>query len=100
MALFRKLIVTAVIVSVAAVGGFQWWAAQPITKDGEILPFAIAPGSHVGGAAQQMATAGVPINPFLFGILARTSGKAGKIKAGSYELKPGTSPKRLLAQLV
>jgi len=100
MALFKKLIVTAAIVSVAAVGGFQWWAGQPITTGGDVIPFAIAPGSHVGGAAQQMATAGVPVNPFLFGILARLTGKAGKIKAGSYELKPQTSPRRLLTQLV
>jgi UPF0755 protein len=100
MALFKKLIVTAVIVSVAAVGGFQWWTGQPITRGGDIVPFAIAPGSHSGSAAQQMASAGVPINPFLFGVLVRLTGKGGNIKAGSYELKPGTTPRRLLAQLV
>jgi UPF0755 protein len=54
----------------------------------------------VAGAAQQMATAGVPVNPFLFGVLARVTGKASQIKAGSYELKPDTSPRRLLTQLV
>jgi UPF0755 protein len=47
-----------------------------------------------------MATAGVPVNTFLFGVLARVTGKAGQIKAGSYELKPGTSPRRLITQLV
>lgn len=101
MALIRKLIVTGVIVSVAAVGGFQWWAGQPITAaDSPVIPFAIAQGSGVAGAAQQMASAGVPVNGFLFGVLARVTGKAGQIKAGSYELKPATSPRRLLTQLV
>jgi UPF0755 protein len=101
MALIRKLIVTGVIVSVAAVGGFQWWASQPITtSDSPVIPFAIAQGSGVAGAAQQMATSGVPVNGFLFGVLARVTGKAGQIKAGSYELKPETTPRRLLAQLV
>jgi UPF0755 protein len=100
MALIRKLIVTGVIVSVAAVGGFQWWAGQPVTTGGDAIPFAIAQGSGVAGAAQQMATAGVPVNPFLFGVLARVTGKAGQIKAGSYELKPDTTPRRLLSQLV
>jgi UPF0755 protein len=100
MALIRKLFVTGVIVSVAAVGGFQWWAGQPITSGGTNIPFAIAPGSGVAGATQQMATAGVPINGFLFGVLARVTGKAGQIKAGSYELKPGTTPRRLITQLV
>jgi UPF0755 protein len=100
MALIKKLIVTGAIVSVAAVAGFQWWAGQPLTSGGPVIPFAIAPGSGVSGAGQQMATAGVPVNPFLFGVLARVTGKAGQIKAGSYELKPETSPRRLLTQLV
>ena len=52
---------------------------------------------HLQGA---METAGVPVNPFLFGVLARITGKAGQIKAGSYELKPDTTPRRLLTQLV
>jgi len=100
MAFIKKLIVTGVIVSVAAVGGFKWWAEQPITPGGPNIPFAIAQGSGVAGAAQQMATAGVPVNGFLFGVLARLSGKAGQIKAGSYELKPQTTPRHLLTQLV
>lgn len=101
MALFRKLIVTGVIVAIAAGGGFQWWSKQPITPAGSPeIPFAIAQGSGVAGATQQMATAGVPVNPFLFGVLARVTGKAGRIKAGSYELKPETTPRRLLTQLV
>jgi len=101
MALIKKLIVTGAIVSVAAVAGFQWWAGQPLTaQDAAAVPFAIAPGSGVAGATQQMATAGVPVNPFLFGVLARVTGKAGQIKAGSYELKPGSNPRRLLTQLV
>jgi len=103
MAFLKKLIVSGVIVSVAAVAGFQWWAGRPLTSasaGAAIIPFAIAPGSGVGGATQQMATAGVPVNPFLFGVLARVTGKAGQIKAGSYELKPDTSPRRLLTQLV
>jgi UPF0755 protein len=101
MALFRKLIVTGVIVAIAAGGGFQWWSKQPITPAGAPeIPFAIAQGSGVAGATQQMATAGVPVNPFLFGVLARVTGKAGRIKAGSYELKPETTPRRLLTQLV
>ena len=101
MAFIKKLIVTGVIVAVGAGAGFQWWSRQPITPaNAAVIPFAIAQGSHVAGAAQQMATAGVPVNPFLFGVLARITGKAGKIKAGSYELKPDTSPRRLLTQLV
>jgi UPF0755 protein len=100
MALFKKLIVTGVIVSVAAVGGFSWWAKAPITTSEPVIPFAVAPGSAAGSVAQQVSKAGVPVNPFLFAILARMTGKSGRIKAGSYELKPNTSPRGLLSQLV
>jgi UPF0755 protein len=100
MALIRKLFVTGVIVSVAAVAGFAHWAGQPITSGGAVIEFAVAPGSGVGTAAQQIANAGVPVNPVLFGLLARLTGKASRIKAGSYELKPGTTPRALLTQLV
>lgn len=100
MAFIKKLLVTGVIVSVAAVSGFSWWAKSPLTTEGPVVEFTIDPGSGVGAAAQQMAKAGVPVNPQLFNILARVTGQAGKIKAGSYELKPDTSPRRLLTQLV
>lgn len=100
MALIKKLLVTGVIVSVAAVAGFSWWSKRPITTSEPVIGFTVAPGSGAGTAAQQIAGAGVPVNPWLFAMLARASGKSGKIKAGSYELKPGTSPRDLLTQLV
>ena len=100
MAFIKKLLVTGVIVSVAGVAGFSYWAKNPHDTGGKPVEFSIAPGSGVGAAAQQMAKAGVPVNPQLFNILARVTGEAGRIKAGSYELKPDTSPRRLLTQLV
>jgi UPF0755 protein len=42
----------------------------------------------------------VPLNPDLFALYARLSGEGGRIKAGSYEIKPGYTPQRLLLQLV
>jgi UPF0755 protein len=100
MALIKKLFVTVVIVSVAAAGGFSWWAKQPITTKEPGIDFTVAPGSGAGAAAQQIASAGVPVNPYMFAFLARATGKSGRIKAGSYELKPNTTPRALLTQLV
>jgi UPF0755 protein len=100
MAFIKKLLVTGVMASVAAAAGFSWWAKNPLDTQGKVIEFTINPGSGVGAAAQQMAKAGVPVNPQLFNILARVTGEAGRIKAGSYELKPDTSPRRLLTQLV
>jgi UPF0755 protein len=100
MAFIKKTIVAAVLVSVVAVGGFSWWSRQALTTGEPPIAFTITPGSGVGAAAQQMAAAGVPVNPTLFEILARVTGQSARIKAGSYELKPNTSPRRLLTQLV
>jgi UPF0755 protein len=99
MAFFKKLVVSSVIAAIGVGGTFVYWAQQPITTEGEAIPFTIAPGSGAHAAGQQIADAGVPIVPILFNMLARIEGKTSKIKAGSYELKPGTTPQRLITQL-
>jgi UPF0755 protein len=100
MALIKKLILASVVGAVAVAGAFSMWAKQPITSAGAPIAFTVTPGSGVGAATQQIVAAGVPVNPVLFGLLARLTQKAGRIKAGSYELKPNTSPRRLLGQIV
>jgi len=100
MAFIKKLLVTGVVVTLAAAGGFSWWTKHALTTGGEPIEFTINPGSGVASSAQQMVAAGVPINPTMFALLARLTGDAARIKAGSYELKPNTSPRRLLTQLV
>ncbi|MDN2671754.1 endolytic transglycosylase MltG [Janthinobacterium sp. SUN211] len=99
MAFFKKLVVSSVIAAIGVGGTFVYWAQQPITTDGDAIPFTISPGSGAHAAGQQIADAGVPIVPILFNMLARIEGKTSKIKAGSYELKPGTTPQRLITQL-
>ena len=99
MAFFKKLVVSSVIAAIGVGGTFVYWAQQPITTEGEAIPFTITPGSGAHAAGQQIADAGVPIVPILFNLLARIEGKTSKIKAGSYELKPGTTPQRLITQL-
>lgn len=93
------LILTAFVV--LFVSAIAWWARQPIIEANHPpIEFIIKPGSGIRGAAQQIAASGVPIQPLLFEILARATGKAARIKAGSYELDPGATPHRLMEQLV
>ncbi|MBB3219774.1 endolytic transglycosylase MltG [Pseudoduganella umbonata] len=100
MAFIAKTLALGVLVAAAAAGGFAWWSQQPIVGEGDSIPFTINKGSGAHAAGQQIAEAGVPIQPLLFNLLARFTGKSGKLKAGSYELKPGTTPQRLIDQLV
>ena len=99
--LFSYLVLTAVAAFAAAAAFLYWWAHEPITgADMQPIEFTILSGSGVRGTAQQIAEARVPINPTLLTLLARLTGKSSKLKAGSYELKPGTTPLRLIDQLV
>ena len=100
MGFIKKTIFTTAVVALAAVAGFSYWAKRPITSSGDPIDFTVAPGSSVVAASQQIAKAGVPVNPYLLSFLARITQQASKIKAGTYELKPGTSPRRLITQLV
>lgn len=100
MSFMKKIAVTAIIVTAAVVGGFSYWAKQPIAASATPISFTVLPGSGVNAAANQIAAAGVPVNPFMLSTLARLTQKAGKIKAGSYELKPGATPRSLIDQMV
>jgi UPF0755 protein len=84
-----------------AVGGFAYWAAQPVLVPGEpAVDFAIEPGSGLRSAADQIAARHIALQPLLFEVLVRLTGKEGQIKAGHYSLKPGTTPHLLIGQLV
>ncbi|HEX8954713.1 MAG TPA: endolytic transglycosylase MltG [Burkholderiaceae bacterium] len=97
----RKIFALAVLLAILACGGFVYWAQQPITEQGQpAVEFTVQAGSSVRASAQQIADAGVPLNPTLFAWLARLTGKASKLKAGTYSLKPGSTPLNLVGMLV
>lgn len=97
----KKILLILVLLAVAAGAASGYWATRPIIGAGQPpIPFTVLAGSGVRDTAQQIADADVPLNATLFVWLVRFSGKSAKIKAGSYELKPGTTPLRLIDQLV
>ncbi|HZW14388.1 MAG TPA: endolytic transglycosylase MltG [Noviherbaspirillum sp.] len=98
----RKFLLLVVVLAIAAAAaGMAFWSKQPIIGAGEqAIEFSIQPGSGVRSSMRQIARAGVPVNPLLLSVLARLTGKSAKLKAGHYELKPGTSPLALIDQLV
>ena len=98
--MIKKLIFFILLASVIAAGTGAYWATHPIIVAGRApIDFTVAPNSGVRSSTEQIAAAGVPIEPLLLELLARLSGKSARIKAGSYTLKPGTTPMRLIEQL-
>jgi UPF0755 protein len=99
--LIKKFLIIIVVFSVALAAALFFWVQRPIIDAPHpSIEFSIKPGSGVEASARQIAAAGVPVNPMLLGMLARLTGKGGRLKAGSYELKPGTTPLGLIDQLV
>ena len=101
MAFIKKIITLGVLLTIAGGAYFMYWSQAPIlVGDVKPIPFTIIPGSGAHAAGEQMADAGIPMGPLLFNLLARVTNKSGRLKAGSYELKPGTTPLKLIDQLV
>lgn len=98
--MLKKLFSYFVVLILAAGAVGAYWAHTPILEAGHApLAFTIQPGSSLAGSAQQIVDAGIPVNPTLLVWLAKVTAKSTKIKAGSYELKPGVTPQKLLQQL-
>jgi UPF0755 protein len=86
--------------AVLAAGGWAyWWVNQPLRLPGPTVDLSIEPGTLPRGVAQAVQDAGVDVSPDVLYAWFRISGEGRRIKAGSYELEAGITPRRLLAKL-
>ena len=85
----------------AGLGGL-WWLHQPLdTGAGQpTLDLSIEPGTSPRAVAQAVVDAGAQTSPLALYAWFRLSGQDRQIRAGSYEIALGTTPRRLLAMLV
>ncbi len=83
-----------------AAGAAWWWIERPLPLAGATAEVSIEPGTTPKDVAQAWVDAGVISSPKLLYAWFRWSGQARKIRAGSYEIDPGTSPRRLLEKMV
>ena len=84
----------------AAAGAAWWWLERPLPLAGASAELSIEPGTSPQQVAQAWVDAGVQTSPRLLYAWFRASGQARRIRAGSYEIEAGTSPRRLLDKLV
>ncbi|HEY1044218.1 MAG TPA: endolytic transglycosylase MltG [Telluria sp.] len=96
----KKLLFFITVIALAGATWFGYWASRPIMTAGAPIEFTIEPGTSGVGAMRQISAAGVPVDAQLLSLLGRITGKSSRIKAGAYEVKPGTSPMDLLGQMV
>ena len=81
-------------------GGWAWWwVNQPLALPAATVDLSIEAGTLPRAVAQAVADTGVDLSPGLLYWWFRLSGQDRLIKAGNYELDPGTTPRLLLAKL-
>lgn len=95
-----KWLVSLLIVAFGLLGGAYWWLHHPMDTRQATLDLSIEPGTSPKAIAQAVADAGAQTSPTLLYAWFRLSGQSRQMRAGSYEIAPGTSPQRLLSMLV
>ena len=103
MAVLKGLmkLLTSLLLAALLIGGTAfWWVTQPMDTGRNALDLAIEPGTSAKAIAQAVTDAGVDTSPTLLYAWFRLSGQSRQMRAGSYEIAPGTSPQRLLSMLV
>ena len=103
MKFVRKVLLLFAVMALALAGfgaGAVWWLNQPLKQGADIVDLTIEPGNSASVVAQTVADAGVKVDPLLLYAWFRLSGESRNIKAGSYEIEPGQTPRTLLSKLV
>ena len=95
----KRIFLFALCLALLLTAGLGWYALSPVTLRTDPADFSIRPGSSLTSATRQMVEAGVELSAWQFNLLGRLLGKAGAIKAGSYEVGHGITPLALLDKL-
>ena len=95
-----KWLVSLLLVALGLLGGAYGWLHQPMDTRQATLDLSIEPGTSAKAIAQAVADAGADTSPSLLYAWFRLSGQSRQMRAGSYEIPPGTTPQRLLSMLV
>ena len=101
--MFKRLLTLTALLAIfaaAGAGALAWWVHQPLSLAYSTVEFTLDKSQSGKTVAQQVVDAGVQTQPNLLQLWFRLSGDARKIKAGSYELEAGVTPRSLLKKLV
>ena len=100
MKLLRLLVVLLLLALAGGAALAWWWLQRPLALSAATVELSIEPGTSPHEVAQAWVLAGVMTDPRLLYQWFRVSGDARRIRAGSYELEPGDTPRSLLAKMV
>lgn len=96
--LWGLILVLTVLALLLAAAGY-WSYRMAVSLDEPKVDYIVEQGSTPRQIAQAMNLAGIHIQPHLFVILARLSGRDVLLKAGAYEAAQGDTPWRLIERM-
>ena len=96
----RRLFVLLVVLTALAGASAFWWLNHGLRLASDTVDLSIEFGTSARGVVQVVVDSGIDTNPVLLYWWFRLSGDSRLIKAGSYEISQGTTPRGLLAKLV
>lgn len=96
----RRAFIFLLLLTLAAGGTALWWLHAPLPMGTASVELAIEPGTSPRNVARAVQAAGVRTDARLLYAWFRVSGQDRLIKAGNYEIAPGTTPRTLLTKLV
>ena len=101
---FTRLLMFALLPAILAAGAAAWWLHNLIRLNlpagRQVLDLEIEPGTRAAQVAETIVASGADVNLMLLQLWFRVSGQARQIKAGSYEITPGSTPRSLLSMVV
>ncbi len=98
---FWRVLLAGLVLAVAGVAAAAtWWLNRPMPLAAESVELSIEAGTAPREIAQGWVQGGVQVSPVLLYEWFRWSGQARKIRAGSYEIVRGTTPRGLLRKMV
>jgi UPF0755 protein len=98
--LLKRLFLLLVVLAAAAAGAAFWWLQHPLTLAHAEVEVSIEPGTPVREIVRLWHEAGVEDDPELIYQWFRWSGQARRIRAGSYLVAQGATPRSLLDKMV
>ena len=98
--MLSRLLLSLVLACAAAAGVVAWWLQQPLALAHPEVEVSIEPGTPVREIVRLWREAGVQANAEALYQWFRWSGDAKKIRAGSYMVTQGATPRSLLEKMV
>src|SRR5512136_669006 len=92
----RALLWAVLLLGAVAAAAAWWWLDRPLTLAGSSAELSIESGATPREVAQGWVLAGVDTYPEWLYQWFRWSGQSRRIRAGSYQIGTGTSPRQLL----